>query len=145
MQRGRRQWRETDISREEDRKASGMTGSAIRITTKDLDEIRRHVLAVGSLMLMRMVTEVLSYSSGFMLAIAGRRRPTELQRHEYQQKDSQPFAHRVNSVAATGTIRFASYAKAMRCDAVVDVSAAAGSAANRVNFLPLVGLAMIFF
>ena len=52
--------------------------------------------------MMRMVAEVLGRSPGFMLAITGHSRPTELERQEHQQDDSQPFAHRGNSVAATG-------------------------------------------
>ena len=49
----------------------------------------------------RMVAEVLGRSPGFMLAITGHCRPTELKRQEHQQDDGQPFAHKVNSVAAT--------------------------------------------
>ncbi len=78
-----------------------MTGRAIRIATQGLGRIRAGILAVGRLVLMRVVAEVLGRSPGFMLAIAGRCRPTELERHEHQQNDGQPFAHKVNSVAAT--------------------------------------------
>ena len=78
-----------------------MTGRAIRIAAQGLGRIRAGVLAVGGLVLVRMVAEVLGRGPGFMLAIAGHSRPTELERHEYQQNDGQPFAHKVNSVAAT--------------------------------------------
>lgn len=75
-----------------------MTGRAIRIATQGLGRIRAGILAVGRLVLMRMVAEVLGRSSGFMLAITGHCRPTELKRQEHQQDDGQPFAHRGNSV-----------------------------------------------
>ena len=76
-----------------------MTGRAIRIATQGLGRIRAGILAVGRLVLMRMVAEVLGRSSGFMLAITGHCRPTELKRQEHQQDEGQPFAHRGNSVA----------------------------------------------
>ena len=79
-----------------------MTGRAIRIATQGLGRIRAGILAVGRLVLMRMVAEVLGRGPGFMLAITGHSRPTELERQEHQQDDSQPFAHRGNSIAATG-------------------------------------------
>ena len=79
-----------------------MTGRAIRIAAQGLGRIRAGVLAVGRLVLVRMVAEVLGRGPGFMLAITGHSRPTELERQEHQQDDSQPFAHRGNSVAATG-------------------------------------------
>lgn len=44
-----------------------MTGRAIRIATQGLGRIRAGILAVGRLVLMRMVAEVLGRSSGFML------------------------------------------------------------------------------
>ena len=78
-----------------------MTGRAIRIAAERLGRIRAGVLAIGGLVLVCMVAEMLGCGPGFMLAIAGRCRPTELERQEHQQNDGQPFAHEMNSVAAT--------------------------------------------
>ena len=84
------------------RQASGVAGGAIRIAANGLGWIGGCVLAVRSFMLMVMVTDVLGCGTGFVSAIACYRRPAELQRHEHQQKNYQPFAHRANSVAAIG-------------------------------------------
>jgi uncharacterized protein YceK len=77
-----------------------VTGRAIRITTGGLGWIGGCVFAIRSLVLVVMVTKVLGCGSAFVLAIAGCSRPAKLKRHEYQQKDCQPFTHMGNSVAA---------------------------------------------
>ena len=78
-----------------------MTGDAIAVdaTTQGFG-IRRAILIGSGLMLVVMMTEVLCCRSGLVLAIAGHCRPAKLQRHEHQQKNCQPFTHKVNSVAA---------------------------------------------
>jgi len=77
-----------------------MAGRAIRVTATSLGWIGSCVLAIGSFVLMVMVTEVFGCGPSFVLAIARHCRPAELQRHEHQQKNCQPFTHMVNSVAA---------------------------------------------
>ena len=82
------------------RQTSRVTGCAIGIATNGLAWIRRCVFAIRGLVLVVMVTKVLGCGTGFVLAIAGCSRPAKLKRHEYQQKDRQPFTHLGNSVAA---------------------------------------------
>lgn len=62
--------------------------------------IRAAGLDLGTLMLVFVMPEVRCLRARLVLAIARRDRPTELERHEHQQNDGQPFTHKVNSVAA---------------------------------------------
>ena len=71
-----------------------MTGDAIAVdaTTQGFG-IRRAILIGSGLMLVVMMTEVLCCRSGLVLAIAGHRRPGELERQKYEKKDREPAAH----------------------------------------------------
>ena len=71
-----------------------MTGDAIAVdaTTQGFG-IRRAILIGSGLMLVVMMTEVLCCRSGLVLAIAGHRRPGELERQENEKENSQPAAH----------------------------------------------------
>ncbi len=65
-----------------------MTCDAIAVdTTTQGFGIRRALLIGSSLMLVVMMTEVLCSRPGLVLAIAGHRRPGELERQEYEKKD----------------------------------------------------------
>lgn len=71
-----------------------MTGDAIAVdATSQGFGIRRSLLIGISLMLVVMMTEVLCSRPGLMLAIAGHRRPRELERQENEEEDREPAAH----------------------------------------------------
>ena len=71
-----------------------MTGDAIAVDAAPQGfGIRRAILIGSGLMLVVMMTEVLCCRSGLVLAIAGHRRPGELERQKYEKKDREPAAH----------------------------------------------------
>lgn len=71
-----------------------MTGDAITVNAATQGfGIRRAFLIGSGLMLVVMVPEVLCSRSGLVLAIAGHRRPSELERQEKEKKDRKPAAH----------------------------------------------------
>ena len=71
-----------------------MTGDAIAVdaTTQGFG-IRRAILIGSGLMLVVMMTEVLCCRSGLVLAIAGHRRPGELERQENEKENREPTTH----------------------------------------------------
>ena len=77
-----------------------MTGDAIAVdaTTQGFG-IRRAILIGSGLMLVVMMTEVLCSHPGLVLAIAGHRRPGELERQENEKENSQPAAHGRDSIS----------------------------------------------
>ena len=70
-----------------------MTGDAIAVdaTTQGFG-IRRAILIGSGLMLVVMMTEVLCSHPGLVLAIAGHRRPGELERQKYEKKHREQAA-----------------------------------------------------
>ncbi|MEN9356986.1 MAG: hypothetical protein RL695_1157 [Pseudomonadota bacterium] len=82
-----------------------MTGDAIAVDagTQGFVGIRRTLLIGSGLMLVVMMTEVLCSHPGLVLAlvlaIAGHRRPGELERQENEKENSQPAAHGRDSIS----------------------------------------------
>ena len=71
-----------------------MTGDAIAVDASAQGfGIRCAILIGSSLMLVVMMAEVLCRRPGLVLAIAGDRRPGELERQKYEKKDREPAAH----------------------------------------------------
>ena len=77
-----------------------MTGDAIAVdaTTQGFG-IRRALMFGSGLMLVVMVAEVLRSRPSLVLAIAGHRRPGELEGQENEQEDGKPAAHGANSIS----------------------------------------------
>ena len=77
-----------------------MAGDAIAVnaTTQGFG-IRRALLIGSGLMLVVMMTDVLCSRPGLVLAIAGHRRPGELERQENEKENSQPAAHGRDSIS----------------------------------------------
>jgi len=70
-----------------------MAGCAIRVTATGFGWIGCCLFTISSLVLMVMVTEVFGCGPSFVLAIGCNRCPTELQRHQYQQKNHKQATH----------------------------------------------------
>ena len=77
-----------------------MTGDAIAVDASAQGfGIRCAILIGSSLMLVVMMAEVLCRRPGLVLAIAGDRRPGELERQKYEKKDREPAAHRRDCIS----------------------------------------------
>ena len=77
-----------------------MTGDAIAVdaATQSFGIRCAPLIGIG-LMLVIVMAEVLRGSPGLVLAIAGHRRPGELERQENEKENSQPAAHGRDSIS----------------------------------------------
>ena len=77
-----------------------MAGDAIAVDAATQGfGIGRALLIASGLMLVIVMAEVLRGGPGLVLAIAGHRRPGELEGQENEQEDGKPAAHGANSIS----------------------------------------------